>query len=500
MTTADDEKKSTSQSSVRVSARADSFRESNRLGGPDGSTPEPGEKGYEWLSDQILNLGLIAMGLLAMTYGNLVLYNTGEKSIDGTGLEATFTYVSPPLAMAGTIALYVLAFLFLCSVGSEWADRMGKLAYLVPIAYVGTGYLFLKKVFASPTVRSRVIGGMTDAYVLQYEGAKSLLSGVNPYHANYTAEILANVPAYYRTPVGAGDRTNPETIVTTLDYPPMATIWYTPARVLGISGALQDVIVVALVALLLMAVARKELRVFVPVFFLLDWNLIIFPASYVPDMGWVVFVILALVTFHRPRLSAVAFALAASYRPQPIVIAPFFAIMAYRTHGLDYLKTWIPTGLAATAVINLPFVLWTGPAEYVHAVTIPIRASLPSSGVGPAMFVDPLLEMTALSPGTVKTAFTIVVVLAFVVTLDVAWTYYDRLGVGILAFPAVVLWFHWRSLQNYMIWFPLLVLSARLFGLPETDPLATLSRRVRPLISAIENRIDSVRSHRSERR
>lgn len=432
---------------------------------------------------KLTNIVLAMLGLILMTYANLVLYNTGSRTVFVAPDLVTFAYVPPLLAMIGGVILYLAAFTLLISVGASWAPKLSRLGFIAPLVYGLVGILFLQNIFAESQVIERAMGGQTDGYVLQTEGAERLVHGNNPYSYDYAEEILAQVPGYFRTPVqlglGPGDIKHAQNIVTHLDYPAMSAIWYLPSQALGISGAIQDIFAIMLLVGLLVGMTRREYRVLIPVFFLIDWNLIFFPSAYIPDMGWVFFVVLALFTFHYPRLTATCFALAASYRPQPIVIAPYLGIMAYKLYGIDYLKKWIPTGLAVTALVNLPFALWTGPVIYLKYITIPLRISIPPGGVGPAMFLK-YINLPTDTILAMKPLFTIAVVVVWGGTLALTWRYYDRLGIGVLAFPGLVLWFHWRSLQNYMLWFPMLVTIGLFLGLPRRDPLAVLRRTVTP--------------------
>jgi len=462
---------------------ADREETTTASGGTDGSDGEPS------IRNAIVDFALIAFGLLSMTYGNLLLYNTGTFEVAVREINTTFSYAPPVGAMAGTLLLYLVGFASLLSVGADWRSKASKLIYVTPVVYLSVGLLFFEHVFAEPIVRERVTGGRTDGYVLQYHGAKRLLDGVNPYGADYAEEIMRLVPAYFRTPKSVD--TTPETvingtqIVTNLDYPPMSAIWYIPAQVFGVSGTVQDMVAVLVIAVILFLVADPAFRPFVSVFLLLDWNLILFPASFVPDIGWVLLTVGAFVTFHRPTYSATMFALAASYRPQPIIIAPYFAIMAYHAHGIEYFKRWIPVGLGVTALLNVPFLLWTGPERYLRLITLPVRTSLPVEGVCPSMLVEPLVEAGFGTAVAYQPVFTIAVLGAWILTLWLSIRYYDRLGAGMFAFPGLVLWFHWRSMQNYLIWFPLFVLLVYLLDLPDRDPIA---------VSGIDDRLARVRS------
>lgn len=445
-----------------------------------------------YMDDAIGDVSLILLGLLAMTYANLIIFNTGTFVVN-PGKTITFSYETSTLALIGGTVLYIVAYGALITVGSSWSSRAKWVGYTAPLVYATAGLLFNDHIFGSSEVRSRVIGGKTDGYVLQTEGARRLIAGKNPYASDYASEIMAQVPGYFRTPLTADPTSvsvsSASNIVTHLDYPPVSVLWYVPAEILGISGSTWDLSVLIALMLIMYMVTPGKIRLLVPVFFLVDWNMILFPAAYIPDMGWVAFTVLALLAFHYPRTSAVAFALAASYRPQPILIATYVGVMAYRVHGLAYIKKWVVTGLVATAVINVPFALWTGPARYWELITIPMSATIPPGGVGPAGFLKAGLIA---DPASVKPLFTIAVFIVWVATLIISWRYYDELGAGMFAFPGLVLWFHWRSLQNYMLWFPLLVAVVYFTGIPARDPIAVLREQVNAVVvSPVRSLIDT---------
>jgi len=444
-------------------------------------------------------LGLIMLGFATFTYANLIAYNTGDFTVFNQSGVTFFSYNVPVAAVLGAIALYLVGFVSLIAVDSSVDYVITKVGWLTPVIYLVVGTLFLQNVFRSSHIQSRVMGGMTDAYVLQYWGAERLLNGVNPYEGAYVQAILENVPGYFRTPTvsqaGGVALNDPTNIVTQLDYAFASVLWYVPAQVLGISGATWDLAIMVVIVLLLIAIAPRTIKPFIPVFLLLDWNLIIFPSSFVPDMGWVLPIVLAMLWFHKPVWSAGAFAFAASYRPQPILIAPFFGIMAVKYYGWDYLRSWVPAGLGITALLNVPIMLWTGPAQFLNQTLIPLTLNLPPGGVGPAGLLRYFIDSGAVTnASTIRPLFTVAVLGVWGLGLVFAWYYYEHLGVGIFAIPGLALFFHWRSFQNYFLWFPLIVLYAYALGIPYRNPWIVLTTKVDSALSTARTIFPSAES------
>lgn len=442
---------------------------------------------------QVEDIALILLGVLSMSYGSLVLFNTGTFAVDVQSTVTTFGYTPPITGMVTCLILYGIGLFCVLSVGADWSPRLTSLSWILTAIYAAVGVIFHYTVFDSPRIRQKAQGGKTDAYVLQREGAAQFLDGNNPYRYDYGDEILREVPGYFRTPLspafGPEDLTEPINIVTSLDYPPISFLWYVPSELLGIPGAVQDIAAVALIMTVLLVVTPKPLRLIVPIFFMLNWNMILFPASFVPDMAWVLFVVAAIFTVHYPKTNAVLWALAASYRPQPILIASFFAIFVYKEFGFGYIKQWGVTGLACTALINIPFAIWTGFSAYWAYITLPVRITIPPGGVGPAMvFSTDLVSETAATSG-IHSLFSYTVLGVWALSLVGLFVYYDRFGAGALAFPGLALWFHWRSFENYLIWMPLLVFAAYIVGFPHRNPMHLLSLRVEAALTAIRDRL-----------
>ncbi len=442
---------------------------------------------------QIEDIALIMLGVLSMSYGSLVLFNTGTFSVDVQSTVTTFGYTPPIPAMVACLLLYAIGLLCLLSVGADWSPRLTPLAWILSGIYTVIGIIFYFNVFDEPRVRENAQGGKTDAYVLQREGAAQFLDGNNPYQYDYADEILSQVPGYFRTPLSPEfdpeDLTEPINIVTSLDYPPISFLWYLPSEILGISGAIQDIATIGLIMVALLVITPKSLRLVVPIFFMLNWNIIMFPASFVPDAAWVLFVVAAIFTVHYPKTNAVLWALAASYRPQPILIASFFAVFVYKEFGLGYIKQWVPTGLLFTAIINLPFAIWTGFSAYWAYITLPIRITIPPGGIGPAMIFSTDLVSDAAATGGIHSLFSYAVFGVWGLSLVGLFVYYDRLGAGALAFPGLALWFHWRSFENYLIWMPLIVFTAYMVGFPHRNPMQLLYLRAQAAHTTIKQRL-----------
>jgi len=104
------------------------------------------------------------------------------------------------------------------------------------------------------------------------------------------------------------------------------------------------------------------------------------------------------------------------------------------------------------------------------------------------VFTTELVSESA-ATGAVQSMFSYVIYIIWAVSLVGVYVYYDRLGVGALALPGFVLWFHWRSFENYLLWFPLFVFVAYLVGFPDENPVQLLHQRLQAGYADVLSRV-----------
>jgi uncharacterized membrane protein len=98
--------------------------------------------------------------------------------------------------------------------------------------------------------------------------------------------------------------------------------------------------------------------------------------------------------------------------------------------------------------------MWNDFGAWYAGVVTPAFGNLVVLGQG--------LSLITLAGGVpLPPAFYLTATLAIAVTLLVNYlAYFEKLRYAIWAFPAIILWFSYRGLQNYFIfWTPLLVMS-----------------------------------------
>ncbi len=396
----------------------------------------------------------IAMAVIGLNIIALAIFLYGYVGTDVViGLyhgQPVLYYVPTRAAVVGALVLVAIGLAAVFSAGGRTflARHKEAIAIIVVAASLGAGLIASQ---ASRMPRVSLLGGKYDSYVLQVLAARALASGVNPYLVNYTAALTSSVPAAHLTYLyRSGPPYNVSSaagIVSVLDYPAFSFLYYVPAVLLRIPGNMWDAIVLAVtLSLIYLRLKEPYRRFLLPVisagmlYFLLD------PITYDPLTGWLAPLLLVLVFASNPIISGVLLGLAISYREYAIAAALVYFPLAAR-RGVKRVGLGVLSMAATVLAINLPFLLWTGPA-FIKEVLAPVKYGLDIEGLGLASLYfltgrplprDPLLAA-----------------MAAIVLLTPFLTYYmyDRLGGLAYAISAVAFMFYPRPLYAYWAWFP----------------------------------------------
>jgi len=185
-----------------------------------------------------------------------------------------------------------------------------------------------------------------------------------------------------------------------------------------------------------------------------------FTAASVSDILWVLPLIFAAFYLEKPLVSGILYGLACSIKQTPWLLVPFLLIYMMRAEGAQdlcdrLLRTakFVVTTAAAFLVINLPFMLMNSRAWFSNVLT-PMTEDLVILSQGPSL----LTEVGLLPIG--KTFYSVIVVAVAVVLIVNYYVYFDKLRYMLWIFPGIILWFSYRALTNYIIyWVPLMLVS-----------------------------------------
>lgn len=279
-----------------------------------------------------------------------------------------------------------------------------------------------------------------DSVAVVHRAAELLLQGQNPYTALDIPEALQHfgIDPELVTHLQDGSPLH------TLNYPALSFLVLVPFVALG----LQDVRPIYLVEILILVlVVTRQARV--------PWrplvvaavvgNAVIARQNVLAgvDPLWAIATLFAFLFIGRRWPSAVALGVAVAVRQPAWFFAPFYVLTVWKRSGRR--EALLRAALAAivAAVPNLPFFL-ASPGDFLGGVSAPMLGALEPYGVGLIRFS--LDGAVPFLPRAAYAALSIGALVGLVVVLWRAWRHFPN---GALTFPNGVLWFGWRSLQNY---------------------------------------------------
>jgi uncharacterized membrane protein len=143
------------------------------------------------------------------------------------------------------------------------------------------------------------------------------------------------------------------------------------------------------------------------------------------------------------------------------LLAPYLLIWFFKSESnlklksrLERVGTFVAAAVAAFLIPNLWFMFKDFGAWYSGVLT---------PAFGNLVVLSQGLSLITLANGVpLPPAFYLVATVVVAATLIVEYyIYFERLAFALWAFPAIILWFSYRGLQNYFIfWTPLLIMSA----------------------------------------
>jgi uncharacterized membrane protein len=297
----------------------------------------------------------------------------------------------------------------------------------------------------------------TDALAFSHYSAILYSKGVNPYTQDLQSALSTfSVNPQFITLTPTGD------LVSILNYPALQFLDLLPAVWLGVHDARVVLFVFEIAAILILYFwSPREIRslALIPLFAGSDLT-INFGAGALGEFLWVLPLVLMIVFLDHPWLAGIMFGLASATKQTPWLLAPFLLVWFLRSKSglavqerLKRAGMFSACALGAFLVPNLGFMLNDFSAWYSGVVT-PAFGNLVVLGQG--------LSLITLAIGIpLPPTFYLIATLIISATLLVNYfVYFEKLAYAVWAFPAIILWFSYRGLQNYFIfWTPLLVMS-----------------------------------------
>ena len=298
----------------------------------------------------------------------------------------------------------------------------------------------------------------TDALAFSHYAAILFVNqGANPYTQSMAKALdLFAVQPSDLTPLTSG------TYLMTFQYPALLFLVFVPFVWLGLRD-MRWVLVLFEVAVVLTLYIKGPRRLrpmlLLPLFAGSDL-MINFTAASVSDALWVLPLLFVAFCLERPIASGFFYGLACAMKQTPWFLAPFLLIYLIRTEDGKNLRERLlrTTKFAATTIavflaVNLPFMLANSAAWFRNVLT-PMTEDLVIHSQG----FSSLTEVGVLSVGRIF--YTVVFASVFVVLIVNYYVYFDKLRYVLWIFPGIILWFSYRALTNYIIyWTPLMLLS-----------------------------------------
>ncbi len=294
----------------------------------------------------------------------------------------------------------------------------------------------------------------TDALAFSHYSAILFLRGYNPY-------VMDLDPAFAMFPVDPSyiTLTPSMDISTNLAYPALHFLYFVPFVAAGIRD--MRVILFAFeitTFVLLYFKAPRGLRPLVLAPIIVNTDLVIdFNAGSVTDALWVLPMVAMVFLMKDPIKSGLLYGVACATKQQPWILAPFLLVWILKEgkHGqvVKLCRAIRFFGAASVAFLtpNLAFMAMNF-NTWVNDILSPISGGLIVLSQGLSVLTQAgLLDL----PPTFYFGATVALLLTLLGNYVV---YFRKLKHTIWLFPAVIMWFSYRALQNYfMYWVPVAV-------------------------------------------
>jgi len=287
----------------------------------------------------------------------------------------------------------------------------------------------------------------SDAMVFSRYAVDLLLSGENPYaHSMKPALTLYPIDYTWVTQTLEGG------LVASYSYPALSFLIYAPAVALGATD-LGFVMLgfFVLTAVLLVLETPREYRLLPVLILLLDLSIPALSYAGTHDSVWLLFLLLSMKFFNPSSarglgLSAVMLGLSMAVKQTPWLVLPFIALWLLKEAGWRRAAGYVALASASFLAPNIPFILWS-PLDWAEGVLTPLAQPLIPVGVG---LVSLVYGGYVYLP---RFFFAAATAAAAVAMLALYWLNLDRLKLLAWVAPPFILFFAWRSLYSYFVFF-----------------------------------------------
>ena len=279
-----------------------------------------------------------------------------------------------------------------------------------------------------------------DSVAVVHRAAQIVVAGHDPYQDLDVVESLRHFGLDPTLATHLEDGTD----VTTYNYPALSFLVPAPFVALGLRD-IRFIYLIELVILTLLLVREARLPWRPLVTAAIVGNSVIMRQNVLAgvDPLWAILTLLAFVFVARRWSSPILFGLACATRQPAWFFVPFYLIAVWKRDGRREALRRGAIAIVAGAIPNLPFFV-ASPGAFLGGVLMPTLGPLEPYGVGLVRFA-----IDGEIPLFTRGVYGALSITALAVLVVVFWRWWRRLPGGAVVFPSVVLWFAWRSLQNY---------------------------------------------------
>ena len=279
-----------------------------------------------------------------------------------------------------------------------------------------------------------------DTVTVQHRATELFLQGENPYRS---VDVIASLREFGLDPA-LGTHLEDGSQVHSLNYPALAFLVPAPFMALGVTDIrlvyLGEILLLVLILLRPIRIPWRPLVAAVIV-----GSTIITRQNVLAgvDPSYALFLAIAFMFIRHRTASPIFVGLAAASRQPAWFFIPFYLLAIWRRDGRREALRRTAILVVVAILPNLPFFLGA-PSEFLAGVTAPMLQSLEPYGVGLVRFgLDGVLPLWP------RAVYGLLSATALVGLLTLLWRRWHALPNGAVVFPSLVLWFSWRSAQNY---------------------------------------------------
>lgn len=301
----------------------------------------------------------------------------------------------------------------------------------------------------------------TDALLFSRYSVDQLLAGANPY-----AISMAAAEDHYSTKIQMITPREDGSVVSTFSYPAGHILAFLPQRLADVGRTELRITPFAAIvgAAALLIYDSPRAYAIAPVgIFLAARNFFLISTNGITDGLWLLPVLVSMRYWYQDRYrgAAIALGIACSIKQTPWLITPFLAVWlareaeSWRAFG-ERASRCLAWGVGTFLAINLPFIVWA-PRAWLSGVFTPIR-----DGVAPlVMQGSGVVTLSVTNTYALPKWWYTATMLGFMATLLVCYAlYFERVKWIAWAAPMIILFFNYRSLNNYFSFFAPVVLYA----------------------------------------